>query len=224
MFETEHNEWCKQTLFDVTLHIPLIIRAPGTKFGRSGRHTRGFAELVDLYRTLVELAGLPPPAADVDGTSLAPLLDNPEPSVGAAFKQAAYSQMARCLLCLEKPNGKLGGMCPAGGSAGESYSPYVAKDDCADTPKEHIGYMGFTIRTSAWRFTQWVRWDGDRLQPDWAKVNASELYSYECNTVSCDNDFDAHDNVNVVADPNHSSTIASLQSRLQRHYANASLY
>ena len=76
----------------MTLHIPLIIRAPGTEFGRSGRHTGAFCELVDLYRTLVELAGLPPPAADVDGTSLAPLLDNPEPAVGAAFKQAAYSQ------------------------------------------------------------------------------------------------------------------------------------
>ena len=66
----EHNEWCKQTLFDVTLHIPFIIRAPNRRFGRSGRHTSGMAELVDLYRTLADLAGLPPPAAGVDGTSL----------------------------------------------------------------------------------------------------------------------------------------------------------
>eukprot|EP01044_Picomonas_judraskeda_P026232 COSAG03_NODE_7886_length_860_cov_1.473062_1_plen_134_part_00 len=133
--------------------------------------------------------------------------------------------MARCLLCLEKPNGKLGGMCPAGGHAGEVYSPYVAKDDCADTPKETIGYMGFTVRTAAWRFTQWVVWDGARLQPDWAKVNASELYSYdECSTSLCDNDFDAHDNVNVVDDPSHASTVASLQARLRRHYANSSAY
>jgi len=42
----------------------------------------------------------------VDGTSLAPLLDNPHPTVGKAFKTAAYSQMARCLLCIAKPDGK----------------------------------------------------------------------------------------------------------------------
>ena len=202
----------------------MILRAPGTKFGRSGQHTRGFAELVDLYRTLVELAGLPAPAADVDGTSLAPLLDNPQPSVGQAFKPAAYSQMARCLLCIEKPNGKLGGMCPAGGRAGEEYSPYVAKDDCADTPKETIGYMGFTIRTEAWRFTQWVQWDGDKLQPNWAKVNASELYSYDCHTTHCNNDFDAHDNLNLVNEPSHASTVAALQAQLRHHYDNSSDY
>jgi iduronate 2-sulfatase len=220
----EHNEWCKQTLFDVTLHIPFIIRAPGTKFGRSGQHTGAFAELVDLYRTLAELAGLHAPAADVDGQSLAPLLDNPEPTVGEAYKQAAYSQMARCLLCLSKPDGKNGGMCPSGGKPGQTYSPYIAKDDCADTPKETLGWMGFSIRTPAWRFTQWVAWDGARLQPNWAQVNATELYTHACDTPLCDNDFDAYDKVNVVADPSHASTVAALEAQLRRHYENSSVY
>jgi iduronate 2-sulfatase len=176
----EHNEWCKQTLFDVTLHIPFIIRAPGTKFGRSGRHTGGMAELVDLYRTLADLAGLPPPSSDVDGTSLAPLLENPAPTAGAAFKTAAFSQMARCLLCIARVKGdpeKLGGMCPAGGAEGRVYSPYLAKDDCADTPRETIGWMGFSIRTPAWRYTEWVQWDGAKLEPRWCALTNSYIHS-----------------------------------------------
>lgn len=110
-----------------------------------------------MYRTLADLAGLPSPSADVDGTSLAPLLDNPTQTVGPAFKTTAYSQMARCLLCLEKREGRPGAMCPKGGAIGSVYSPYEAKDDCAETPKEKIGYMGFSIRTPAWRLTEWVR-------------------------------------------------------------------
>ena len=210
----EHNEWCKQTLFDVTLHIPFIIRAPNRRFGRSGRHTSGMAELVDLYRTLADLAGLPPPAAGVDGTSLAPLLDNPTPAAGPAFKTAAYSQMARCLLCQASDSKK--GRCPPGVKAGEVYSPYVGKDDCANVPREEIGWMGFTMRTPSWRFTTWVAWNGEALRPDWTKVNATELYAHDCDTPLCDNDFDRWDNENVAED--HASTVAALRTRLQQHF------
>jgi iduronate 2-sulfatase len=48
-------------------------------------------ELVDLYPTLVELAGLPSPPAALDGTSLVPVLRDP----GASVKDAARSVTER---------------------------------------------------------------------------------------------------------------------------------
>ena len=51
--------------------MPLIIRAPWIT-ASVGQRTWQFAELIDIFPTLVELAGLPlPPAAEgLDGTSL----------------------------------------------------------------------------------------------------------------------------------------------------------
>ncbi len=51
----EHNMWCKNTNFEIATQVPLIIQAPGYD---TGRKTDGLVELVDLFPTIVELAGL----------------------------------------------------------------------------------------------------------------------------------------------------------------------
>ena len=53
----------------------LFLSAPRTVSKGSG--TKALVELVDLYPTLVDLAGLPEPA-HVAGRSLRPLMDDPE--------------------------------------------------------------------------------------------------------------------------------------------------
>jgi len=73
----------KDTLFEEALHVPLVVAAPG--LARPGAVVRAPVELLDLYPTLVELAGVPAPAG-LDGQSLAPLLANPDgPGRGAAL-------------------------------------------------------------------------------------------------------------------------------------------
>ncbi|MFA6046944.1 MAG: sulfatase, partial [Phycisphaerales bacterium] len=69
----EHTLWCKHCCFETSMRVPLIVRVPG---GRSGVKTAGLTELIDLYPTLSELAGLPIPA-HVQGRSFVPLLKNP---------------------------------------------------------------------------------------------------------------------------------------------------
>lgn len=70
----EHGQWLKNTLWEEANRVPLIIRAPMTR-ARASRSER-IVELLDLFPTLVDLAGLPANARN-EGASLRPLLDRP---------------------------------------------------------------------------------------------------------------------------------------------------
>jgi iduronate 2-sulfatase len=70
----DHGMWCKHTNYEQAARIPLLIVAPGVT-SPAGR-TDAFAESVDIYPTLAELAGLPIPNA-VDGQSLMDTLRKP---------------------------------------------------------------------------------------------------------------------------------------------------
>ena len=72
----EHGFWQKSNLHEEVTRVPLMIRAPGLKPGR----TDSLAELVDLYPTCTDLLGLPE-AKGIVGKSLAPILKNPESTV-----------------------------------------------------------------------------------------------------------------------------------------------
>lgn len=69
----EKNNWSKGSLREGSAHVPLIIAGPGIAAQQSCTHP---VSLLDLYPTLVELAGLPA-KSEVDGVSLVPLLKNP---------------------------------------------------------------------------------------------------------------------------------------------------
>ena len=79
--------WKKNTLFEESLQIPLIVCVPGKKGGRT---CSKLVELQDIYPTLVELAGLPK-LSNLEGSSFAPLLDNPN----FKWKRAVFSQVRR---------------------------------------------------------------------------------------------------------------------------------
>src|SRR5688572_24542590 len=77
--------WQKQSLFEGSARVPLVIAAPGNK--AAGKAAPGIAELVDVYPTLAALAGLKAPA-DLPGKSLAPqLADASAPTKGFALTQ-----------------------------------------------------------------------------------------------------------------------------------------
>jgi iduronate 2-sulfatase len=73
----DHGWWCKHSNYEQANRIPLLISAPGVV--KSGSRTSALAETVDLYPTLAELAGLPPPQVPqgIEGRSLVPVLKKP---------------------------------------------------------------------------------------------------------------------------------------------------
>ena len=75
-FLGEHRFWMKVGLMEESVRVPLIIKVPG----KAPAVCHSFAELIDLYPTISELAGLTPPKS-LQGKSLVPLFDNPHDQV-----------------------------------------------------------------------------------------------------------------------------------------------
>jgi len=84
----EHGLWFKQSCFEESARVPMIIASPAMK--NAGKTCARTVELVDLYPTLADLAGLKPPKG-LEGVSLCPLLENP----AATWARAAFTQVER---------------------------------------------------------------------------------------------------------------------------------
>ncbi len=84
----EHGSWCKQTNYNIDTRVPLLVHVPGQK--TTGVPCERLVELVDLYPTVCDAAGIPIPA-NMEGTSFTPLLANPSQD----WKNAAFSQFHR---------------------------------------------------------------------------------------------------------------------------------
>ncbi len=86
----EYGAWCKHTNYELDARVPLILSVPGQK--AAGQKSKALVEFVDIYPTLAEVCGLPLPEG-LEGTSFAPLLDDPD----RPWKTAAFSQYPRSI-------------------------------------------------------------------------------------------------------------------------------
>lgn len=77
----EKKHWCKGAIWEQTTHIPFIVRGPGVKAGAKCTQP---VSLIDVYPSLVDLAGLETPQW-LDGTSIKPQLAAPSSPRGAAI-------------------------------------------------------------------------------------------------------------------------------------------
>ncbi|MDX2415759.1 MAG: DUF4976 domain-containing protein, partial [Bacteroidales bacterium] len=84
----EHGSWCKQSNYEIDTHVPFIVYSPDSK--AAGQKSERLTELVDIFPSLCDLAGIGVPAY-LQGTSIAPLLDEPD----REWKSAIFSQFHR---------------------------------------------------------------------------------------------------------------------------------
>ena len=82
----EHGKWRKKTLFEVSLHSPLIISVPGQT--HQGIGTDALVELVDIYPTLCDTCQLSTPS-QLEGLSLMPVIRQPT----RPWKMATFSKL-----------------------------------------------------------------------------------------------------------------------------------
>jgi arylsulfatase A-like enzyme len=74
----EHGHWQKQTLFENSTRIPLIVSVPGVY--KQSERTMTPVELIDVYPTLMDLTDIVVPS-HVVGKSLVPVILNEEESI-----------------------------------------------------------------------------------------------------------------------------------------------
>ena len=126
--------WCKMSVLEMGTRIPMIIKAPW--LASRGVVTSSLAEAVDLYPTLVELAGLQLPrgvgGAHLGGKSLVPVLRDPKVIV----KDVAIAQFPRCW----QNNTDHVGSKP--GDENNRTASFESMSDCHWTHHENIDYMG----------------------------------------------------------------------------------
>lgn len=124
----DHGQWQKQTLFENASRQPLLISVPGKT---KGERSEAIVQLVDLYPTLAELAGLEAPN-DLVGHSLVPILEDPE----AEWDHPAFTIQARTL----NPRAQEG-------QSKYSFNPNLAS--------ENPTIFGRSVRVKRYRYTEW---------------------------------------------------------------------
>ncbi|XP_035914554.1 iduronate 2-sulfatase [Anopheles stephensi] len=192
----EHGEWAKYSNYDVAVRVPLVVSAPTLQPVRTDRQKiENVVELLDLYATLVDLAGLPPvPTCNVkrphkattctEGKSLLPLLvSNSSDYSGGEW--IAYSQYPR-----------------------PGTYPTIAPN--SDEPKlKHIKIMGYSMRTERFRYTAWIRFDPVKFKRDWSVMYGEELY---------DHSIDPQENMNLIDRAPLAAIKDALRAKLQQQF------
>ncbi len=143
--------WGKATNYEIAARVPLLIWTPDMK--ARGQKSRALVELVDMYPTLCELAGVPLPP-HLEGRSFVPLLDNPD----REWKTAALSQFPNPALREWAAN-------PLSPGMRETFFGPLIKDveariikqqgDVWDRELFEKHLMGYSLRTDRYRFVSW---------------------------------------------------------------------
>ncbi len=147
----DHGIWGKATNYEIATRVPLIIDAPHVS--DRGESSETIVELLDLYPTICELAGLPIPR-EVTGKSLVPELESPN-SLG---DQIAVSQFPSPALREWAANPLLEGMRET------FFGPLITQTEQGiskqfpelwDRELFENDVMGYTIRDDHFRLIEW---------------------------------------------------------------------
>jgi iduronate 2-sulfatase len=174
--------WGKATNYEIATRVPLIISTPEMK--AKGEGTNALVELVDIYPTLCELAGIPTPDHIV-GKSFAPLLEDPDQewkdSALSQFPSPALREWAANPLSAEMRETFFGPLIEE--VEGRIIEQHGEQWD-RDLFENHL--MGYSLRTNRYRVVTWLDSRNPKAEPIFV-----ELF---------DHDKDPKETVNVAED------------------------
>lgn len=176
--------WGKATNYEIATRVPLIVSTPDMPKAVRGTKTSALVELVDMYPTLCDLAGVDVPE-HLEGQSFKPLLYEPNQK----WKAAAFTQFPNPALREWAANPLSQGMRET------SFGPLI--EDVEERIKAQQGakwdrdlfenrLMGYSMRTADYRFTVWKDYTDPEAEPLFF-----ELYDHKT---------DANETVNIAAD------------------------
>ena len=177
----DNNEWAKHTAMTRASRTPLLFAAPGAR--PSVR--RGHAELVDIFATLADLAGIavPPRCATAEQSQTMAVCTE-----GASLRPLIMPQVA-------------GG----GGDVREKSAAF------GQWSLDQLGHMGYNLYAtledgSEIRYTEWAKYNHKSHGPVWSKIKGRELYNRTA---------DPEESENIAEHAGLNSTLALLSQRLR---------
>jgi iduronate 2-sulfatase len=174
--------WGKATNYEIATRVPLMIWTPDMK--TPGEKSEALVELVDMYPTLCELAGLPLPE-HLEGHSFVPLLDAPHRS----WKKAAFSQYPNPALREWAANPLSLGMRETwfGPLIEEVEARIIAQQGDKwnrELFEQHL--MGYTMRTDRYRLVVWRDHRDAEAEPLFVELFDHQTDPGETNNVAKD--------------------------------------
>jgi len=191
--------------------VPMIIRAPWLVGEPKSANVSTIVELIDIYPTIAELAGIPvPDTYKLDGSSFAPLVNSALSSksvTGSSEDIHSYSLSVypRCPRDATDP------------------AMYWANNDCDMQERTAFMFIGISLRVPDWRYTEWLKWNGTALSPQFDdKPIGVELYTHAGDDGSS---FDGpYEVYNLAGLSQYAQIQAQLAAMLRQVYPSGSLW
>jgi len=168
----ENGQWCKMSLFEKALRVPLWIKHPDHLGGMvDNEHP---VELLSLFPTIADLAGVPLSPeelvdGEIEGRSFANLISSGFKSPEVTLREAPT---------LDGYDFSF----PGGNTVAFSVLQRCDELGCERVLPKNFDAMGYSLRTKRFRYTEWRKWNVDGEIGDFINEDgliARELYDYD---------------------------------------------
>ena len=175
--------WGKATNYEIATRVPLMIWTPD--MSARGQSTDALVELVDMYPTLCELAGIPLPE-HMEGHSFVPLLDDPS----RPWKKAVFSQYPNPALREWAANPLSQGMRETWfGPLIQEVEQQIIDQQADQWDRElfeqHL--MGYTMRTDRYRLVVWRDHRDPQSEPIYVELFDHQTDPQETTNIAAQN-------------------------------------
>ena len=178
----EMGIWGKATNYEISTRVPMMIWTPDMPEVNRGKKTNALVELIDIYPTLCELAGIEAPD-HLEGHSFKPLLEKPDQK----WKTAVFSQFPTPAL-------REWGAFPIRPAMRETFfGPLleevekriiIQQQESWDRDLFENRLMGYAMRTGRYRLVIWKDRTGAGVEPVYVELFDHETDSAETTNIA----------------------------------------